>query len=157
MSGGEPIVEDKKTGDPLWIDLREITLRYVLPVSGVKRFFEGLKEGKLLATRCPKCGAKFFPPQPDCPECGSSEVEWFETSGEGVLLSYTVINVKPESFSKYPDYIVGVARLDDGVNVIAWVRDAEPGSLRRGMRVRVESEKREDGSYSYYIKPAGSP
>jgi len=44
-------------------------------------FFEALKEGKLLATRCvnPECEAKqlWLPPRADCPDC-NQPMEWEE-------------------------------------------------------------------------------
>ena len=151
---GLPIIPDKKTGHPIWIDVREMAFRYLLPVSRVKRFFEALEEGKMLATRCSRCGAAYFPPQADCSSCGSSDMEWFEINGRGRLLTYSVINVKPETYSSFPDYIVGVARLEEGFNVLAWVDCSDPKKLRRGMPVRLEVKKRDrDGLFSYYIVP----
>lgn len=150
-----PIIHDKKTGSPLWLGVRELSLRYAIPIGAIGRFFEGLREGKLLATRCGRCGAKYFPPQADCPNCGAGEVEWFEVSGRGRLLTYTVINVKPESYSKHPDYAVGVARLEEGFNVVAWINCEDYRKLRRGMPVRVEVRRREEeGLLTYYIVPA---
>jgi len=65
-----------------------------------------------------------------------------------------VINVKPETYSSFPDYIVGVARLEEGFNVLAWVDCSDPKKLRRGMPVRLEVKKRDkDGLFSYYIVP----
>jgi len=150
---GSPIIRDKKTGDPLWVDVRELTLKYILPVAHIEKFFEALKEGKLLATKCRRCGARCFPPQADCPDCGSSDVEWFEVNGAGRLLTYTVINVKPESYSDYPDYVVGVARLAEGFNVLAWVECDDPKKLRRGMPVKIKARKRKEGFFSYHIVP----
>ena len=149
-----PIEEDKKTGKPIWIDVRELRVRYRIPVWGVKRFFEALKEVKLLATKCKSCGERYFPPQAYCPNCRSSEMEWIELNGHGRLLTYTVVKVKPESYQKYQDYILGVARLDDGFNVLAWVLCDDFKRLRRGMRVKIDFKKRAGEDYiSYFIVP----
>jgi len=32
----------------------------------LSRFYEGLIEGKLYGTRCPKCGLKYLPPRTHC-------------------------------------------------------------------------------------------
>ena len=149
-----PIEEDKKTGKPIWIDARELKLRYRIPISGVERFFEALKDGKLLATKCKRCGEKYFPPQASCPNCGSSDMEWIEVNGYGRLLTYTVVKVKPESYQKYPDYILGVARLDDGFNILAWILCEDFKRLRRGMRVKIDFKKKAGENYmSYFIVP----
>ena len=149
-----PIEEDKKTGKPIWIDARELKLRYRIPISGVERFFEALKDGKLLATKCKRCGEKYFPPQACCPNCRSSDMEWIEVNGYGRLLTYTVVKVKPESYQKYPDYILGVARLDDGFNILAWILCEDFKRLRRGMRVKIDFKKKAGENYmSYFIVP----
>ncbi len=144
-----PIVEDRKYRHKLWVDVRELCVKYIISVEQVKRFFEGLSEGKVYATRCRKCGEMYFPPQAICPRCRSSEVEWVELSGEGKLLTYTKIYVKPKSFSHYSDYVVAVGRLDEGVNVTAWI-DAKIEELKPGMRIKLVVVKRKPEGYLTY-------
>lgn len=153
-SVGLPIVPDQKTGVALWFDQREITPRYLISVEKIRKFYDGLLDGKLLATKCRECGELYFPPQVDCPRCKRSDIEWVELSKEGELLTYTVINVKPSSFAHYSDYIVGIARLKEGINVTAWVREKDPKKLRVGMKVKIEIVKREpEGYYIYELVP----
>lgn len=147
---GFPIIPDEKTNAWQWYDVRELRLSYILSVDGIKRFYEGLKEGKLLATKC-KCGRLFFPPQKDCPSCKNSEMEWVELRKEGVLETFTVIHVRPTSFSQYEPYTVGIARLDDGVKILAWYRGRP--ELREGQRVKVEIVKRKEGYWMYELAP----
>jgi len=153
-SVGLPVLIDQKTGSLLWFSQRELKLRYIISVERVRRFFESLSEGKILATRCKRSGRIYFPPQRDCPEHPGEELEWVELPRGGELLTFTKITVKPYSFSHYDDYIVGIARLDNGVNVLAWVRERDPRKLRVGMRVRLEVARREpEGYYTYEIVP----
>ncbi|ACP56361.1 Zn-ribbon domain-containing OB-fold protein [Saccharolobus islandicus] len=148
-----PIVNEQKTNNPLWIDVREIDLRYQIPVKRIFKFFEGLREGKILATKCPKCGSIYFPPQDDCPKCKISNLEWIEMPKEGEIVAYTVVNVKPPSFSHYQDYIVGIARMSNGVNVLGWVRAKE---VRVGMKVKLEViERKPEGYLTYELVPVG--
>ncbi|MCE4620812.1 MAG: Zn-ribbon domain-containing OB-fold protein [Desulfurococcales archaeon] len=150
QSMGLPLVIDQKSGATLWYDQRELKLRFLISIEKTRRFFEALTEGKVLATRCKETGEIFFPPQVDCPNAPDSEVEWVELPKEGELLTYTVINVKPYTFGHYPDYIVGIARLTNGVQVLAWVRESDPKKLRVGMKVRLEVVKREPEGYLTY-------
>jgi uncharacterized protein len=60
-SEGLPVIPDEKTGDPLWVDVRELRLKYLIPIKRVKKFFDGLKEGKVYATRCAVKGEYFSP------------------------------------------------------------------------------------------------
>ncbi|MCD6235509.1 MAG: 3-hydroxybutyryl-CoA epimerase, partial [Thaumarchaeota archaeon] len=64
-------------------------------------------------------------------------------------------NVKPESFQKFPDYIIGLAEMDDGFRALAWVKCDDYRKLRRNMRIRIEiGEREEDGVLTYFIVPA---
>ncbi|MDW7973828.1 MAG: Zn-ribbon domain-containing OB-fold protein [Sulfolobales archaeon] len=149
-SVGIPAIIDPRTGATMWYDQRELKLRYTLSIERVKRFFEALGEGKVLATRCGE--TIMFPPQADCP--GGGEAEWVEMPPEGELITWTVINVKPYTFSHYDDYVVGVARMANGVNVLAWIRSREAASLRPGMKVRLKVVRREpEGYLTYELEP----
>jgi len=72
--------------------------------------------------------------------CRSASMEWLELAGTGELITYTVINVKPQSFSHYPDYAVGIAKMPQGVNVLAWI-DGDIKSLKAGMKVKLEVKR----------------
>jgi hypothetical protein len=49
---GMPIAPDEKGQYSLWYDVRELRIRFSISVERIKRFFEGLREGKIYATRC---------------------------------------------------------------------------------------------------------
>ncbi|MEB3845347.1 MAG: Zn-ribbon domain-containing OB-fold protein [Desulfurococcales archaeon] len=154
QSVGLPLLLDQKTGVALWWDQREIKLRFLISVEKTRKFFEGLAEGKLLATRCKKSGKILFPPQVDCPDDPEDEAEWVELPREGELLTYTVIYTKPYSFGHYPDYTVGIAKLTNGVQILAWVRETDPKKLRVGQKVRIEIVRRQPENYlTYEIVP----
>ena len=55
-----------------------------------QHFWDGCKEGKLLLQRCKDTGKAYFPPRPFSPYTGSKNVEVFEASGKGTLLSYMI-------------------------------------------------------------------
>ncbi len=150
QSVGIPLVMDQKTGVAMWYDQRELKLKFLISIEKTRKFFEALSEGKVLATKCKKTGKIYFPPQVDCPDAPDSEVEWVELPKEGELLTYTIINTKPYSFGHYPDYTVGIARLANGVQILAWVRETDPKKLRVGMKVRLEVVKREPEGYLTY-------
>lgn len=153
-SVGVPVVIDPRSGVTMWYDQRELKLRYIISVEKLKRFFEALGEGKVLATKCKATGTILFPPQADCPEAPEGGVEWVEMPVEGELLTWTVINVKPYSFSHYDDYVVGVARMANNVNVLAWVRCRDPSKLKPGMKVKLVVVRREpEGYLTYELEP----
>ena len=47
-------------------------------------FVTHLEEGKVMATKCKRCGQAYFPPRMDCADCLDSEVEWFEEEKSSV-------------------------------------------------------------------------
>ena len=130
-----PIKEDK-VGNAVWVSKRELKLRYRVGIERLKAFFENLENGKLTGTVCKNCGERHFPPQMDCAKCGSSGMEWYEVSKRGRIITYTKIFVRPASFHNSPDYIVGVAKMNDGTNVIAWV-DADLETIKPGLEVEL--------------------
>jgi len=151
---GLPIIEEEKTRLPLYISVREIPLRFQFGVAKVQKFFDGLKEGKIYMTQCKKCGEKFFPPQVDCPTCLESNVDWIPLSGEGELLTCTMIFVKPSTYAHYPDYVVGIAQLKEGVRVLAWLKIDDPLKIKPKMKVRLTTAKREpEGFITYEFVP----
>ncbi|MGB9676852.1 MAG: Zn-ribbon domain-containing OB-fold protein [Candidatus Bathyarchaeales archaeon] len=151
---GLPIIEDAKTKVPLYISMRELPLRFQFGVAKVQKFFEGLKEGKIYMTQCKGCGEKFFPPQADCPKCLSSNMDWIPLSGEGELLTCTMIFVKPPTYAHYKDYIVGIAQMKEGVKVLAWLKVDDPRKITPKMKVRLTTAKREpEGVITYEFTP----
>jgi len=146
---GLPILEDEKTGAQQWFDVRELRLKYIISVEKTKQFFEGLKQGKLLATKCKNCGRIFFPPQVDCPSCLRSDIEWIELKGEGTIETLTVIFVKPPSFNHFDPYTVAIARLDEGPRILAWLR-GDPKKIKPNQRVKVKVSRREKEEYLIY-------
>jgi uncharacterized OB-fold protein len=132
---------------------RTLQITYNLPISRTSKFWEGLKEGKVYATKCQKCGKLHFPPVADCGECGSSEVEWTELDGEGELVTFTEVVVKPASFSEEPSYIVAIARLKEDVKALAWLTGVEREDVNVGMKVKLVAKVTSDGRAVYEFVP----
>ena len=146
---GFPVILDEKANALQWVDMRELRLRYIISIENIRPFFEGLKDGKLMATKCKECGRLFFPPQKDCPSCLKSEMDWVELKKEGTLETLTVIFVKPPSFNQYDPYTVAIAKLDDGPRILAWMK-GDPKQVRPGQRVRIEVSRRDKEGYLMY-------
>ena len=132
---------------------RTLRITYDLPISKTSNFWEGLKEGKIYATKCEKCGKLHLPPVADCGDCGSSHVRWVELDGEGEIETFTQVVVKPASFSKEPSYIVAIARLKEGVKALAWLIGVERNDVKLGMKVRLVARVASDGRVTYEFVP----
>jgi len=116
------------------------------------KFIEALKEGRLMGTKCKKCGAKYLPPRTHC-KCGSHEVEWYEAPTRGKLFSYTLVTFPPESMTKYAPYILAVAEFEDGSRLLAQIMGVSPKTLQVGLPVQVVSHQISEDRIVYMFEP----
>ncbi len=82
--------------------------------------FWRLKKSKynLIGTKCTSCSQVFFPPKTLCPDCRSKgQLEEFQFSGNGEIISYTIITTPPEGFEAYAPYAIGLIKLDEGTTI----------------------------------------
>ncbi len=129
---------------------RSLNLRFNIPISKTSRFWDSLSDGKLVTTKCGHCGKTSFPPQADCPNCMSGNVEWVDLGTEAELLTFTHVQITPTSFVDHDPYLVAIAKLKGGPNILAWVEGGDPTKLKPGDKLRVESRKDAEGS-PYYV------
>ena len=132
---------------------RTLQITYNLPISRTSKFWDGLKDGKVYATICQKCGKLHFPPVADCGECNSSDMKWKELDGQGKIVTFTQVFVKPASFQREPDYIVAIAQLKDGVKALAWLSGVKSDCVQIGMKVKLVAKVISDRRESYEFIP----
>ena len=108
------------------------------PYTKVSEFAQHLKDGRLMGSRCKKCGATSFPPRADCQECMSGDFEFFEISGKATLHTFTKIVAAPTGFEDVTPYIVGVADLEEMGRILAWIGDTiKEKEIKIGMKLQV--------------------
>lgn len=133
---------------------RALTLRFDIPISKTHEFWDALKNGRFVTTKCTRCGEISFPPQADCPRCLGGEFTWVDLRREATLVTFTRVQVTPASFSDSDPYVIAIGELQDGVKVLAWLEGVEPRDAKPGMRLRVEPRTSSDGSPYYVFVPA---
>lgn len=87
----------------------------------VRTFYENLEEGKILARKCPACGAVEYPPVYACNTCGCMETEWYEISGKGQMKTMILpglLSSRPD-MSEFKPYCFGEVQLEEGPSVNA--------------------------------------
>ncbi len=101
----------------------------------------------LTGTKCHACNTAYFPPKDFCPACRrKGEIREFAFSGNGKILSYTIIRVPPEGFQNYTPYAVAIIELDEGTRISGQII-GNPENVGIGKRVRPVFRKiQEDGS-----------
>jgi uncharacterized OB-fold protein len=140
----------------------EITLRYRYSLGEVAgKFMNGLREGKILATRCTKSGMTYLPPRSYCERSFELCDAWVEAGMQGVIEASTIV-VRGFEGKRPAPVAIAYVRLDgvdsaianyiDGVELSdleAAMKHIEPGT-----RVRVVFAETRDGrmtDFSYRL------
>src|SRR5215470_18930349 len=128
-----------------------------VPTPETQPFWDGCAAGELRIQRCRECGKPYFYPRPVCPECGSTDVEWFTASGRATLYSY-VINHRPApGFEDDAPYAIAVVQLAEGPRMMTNLVGVPntPEDLVLDMPLRVTFEQR--GNVSIPLFAPGQP
>ena len=120
--------------------------------SKAAEFVTYLEQGRVMATRCRKCGTEHFPPKMDCPRCLSSDVEWFEITGTGRLVTYAVVGYGPTGFEGDTPYTLAIADFGGRRLFGRLSRDINEGDIRVGMELMVAPVSLPDNRISYHFQ-----
>lgn len=82
-------------------------------------FWEGVQNQELKLQHCDDCQAYIFYPRLLCPNCFSENLTWRNTSGKGVIHSYTVVHKAMPPFNEETPYVVGIIELQEGVRMMS--------------------------------------
>jgi len=121
----------------------------------VADFVKYLEEGKIMATRCSRCGKLYFPPRADCPEDLSTDMTWQQLSGKCKLLTYTTAHFAPTGFQDDLPYTIALAECEEGVKVYARLsKDTDQKEIHIGMNLQLAPLRLPDGRITYELKKA---
>jgi len=121
----------------------------------VADFAKYLEKGKIMATRCSKCGKLYFPPRADCPDDLSTDMTWEELSGRCRLLTYTTAHFAPAGFEDDVPYTIALAHCEEGVNVYALLsKDMKENEIQMGMDLQLTPLQLPNGKITYELKKA---
>ena len=115
---------------------------------------------RLEAGKCQKCGLVHFPPRRICPKCKGKAFETVRLSDEGKLVTFTVVRVASDKFSKLTPFVVGIVELSDGVRLTTQLADVDVDKVEIGQKVKLVFRRiQEDGRagilcYGYKAVPA---
>ena len=109
----------------------------------LQKFLHGLKEGKLIGNKCPRCGHALIPPVPVCAKCHVEMGDFKEFSPRGTVISYSLV-VDPVFDSGTGDWrpvpYTIVSMVVDGEPDAAFfhkLEETDPEKIKIGMRVEV--------------------
>jgi len=115
---------------------RPYQIEYIHSYGEVSDFFLGLKDKKLLATRCTKCGKAWLPPRRDCGACGA-KTEWFEAPQHGKVHTFSILHFAAEAFLDQVPFVLAYIELK-GIDTVFLSRvvGCPPEDVYIGMPVR---------------------
>lgn len=132
----------------------EVWLPYKFAVGPVfQRFYEGLKEMKILGNRCGSCGKTYVPPRSFCPGCNSDIDEWTELPQEGEVVTWTLATEPFFGMPMEPPFVGALIRLDgtdcDLLHLVGGFDMDSPEAVKekigRGTKVKAVWKKERSG------------
>jgi uncharacterized OB-fold protein len=99
-----------------------------------------LEEGRFMIQRDRASGAHVFYPRVLAPGSGSTDLEWVEACGRGVVYSTTVVRARPPA----EPYNVALIDLEEGVRLMSRVEGLAAEAVAIGMRVRARIGREND-------------
>lgn len=129
----------------------------LLPPSGRSRVALGLTAaaalGRFELQVCADCGAVQYPPREACHRCLSLALKWQPQSGDGELISETVLHHSHDVyFRDHLPWRLGMVRLDCGPTLIAHLH---AGAARAPCRVRIVARLDKAGQAALVAVPDG--
>jgi len=108
-------------------------------------FNKFLKQGKLMGIRCTVCETLSAVPRPLCPACHSTNVEWYEFSGQGSLTTFTCISIGPanmvaKGYGRNNPYCSGIVTLQEGPRISARILNVDaskPQDIKSGTPLKL--------------------
>lgn len=121
-------------------------------ITKVNDFIGYLEKGTLAGTVCKDCGIKFFPPRADCFKCLGSNMEWFEITGTGKLVTYSKLQYAPSGFEGEVPYTIALLDFGDYKVFGRLSPDLKEEEIRIGMEMRPKVITTSNGQLSYVFE-----
>lgn len=103
-----------------------------------EQFVTTVKNGKVLAYKCKKCGNMQLATTVFCSKCNSHDLEVVEVRGKGKIVTYTIQNIAPLEYEKYAPYAWAVVELDAGFKISGFLPEVNsPKNLPINARVKI--------------------
>jgi len=111
-----------------------------------KPYWDGCNNRQLLLQKCSGCGHHQFYPRSFCTECGQKDPQWVQASGQGTVVTFTVVR-RPvsEAYAADTPYVIALIRLAEGPVMMSQVTGCDAEQVTTGMSVQVVFQEWGDG------------
>ena len=113
------------------------------PSGDTKTFWDACDQEKLMYQQCSTCNAVQTFPRSLCSACGSTQLEWKESAGQGTILSYTEVHRGPSvAFKPDQPYLLAIIEMNEGFRLMTNLRNCTADAVRIDMPIRIVFEPR---------------
>jgi hypothetical protein len=123
-------------------------------ITKVNDFVDKLEQGNISGTRCKECGLVFFPPRSDCHKCLSSDMDWFDVTGSGKLLTYSKLEYAPVGFEEDLPYAIALLDYGDYKVFGRIASDLSDEEIEVGMEMKTVANELPNGQLNYVFQKA---
>ncbi len=140
-----------------------ITLKYTYTAGdAAAKFLRHMKNGSIVGQKCPSCANVYVSPRGCCAKCGVVPKEEVELSGNGTIISFTIVHLPIPGSAVEPPFVVAEILLDGAdITTMHLVSEIPNDKVRIGMRIEPVWKEKEKWDYSFenilYFKPINEP
>ena len=121
-------------------------------ITRINDFINYLEDNKVMGTRCKDCGMAFFPPRADCHQCLAGNMEWFEVSGKGKLVTYSRLQYAPIGFEQDVPYCIALLDYGDYKVFGRISGDLPEEEIKVGMSMKTVANTLPSGQLNYVFQ-----
>ena len=101
-------------------------------------YWNACRNHQLMIQKCNACGNYQFYPRIMCTQCMSKDVEWLESSGQGEVISFTIVRrAVSKAYADEAPYVVALIKLTEGPTLMSNVVECDVESVKIEMPVEV--------------------
>lgn len=99
-------------------------------------FWAAAREDRLILPRCRICATVIWYPRGFCPECGSTDVDWFEASGRGRVYACSAVHRGQGSWAAASPYCLAYVELEEGPRILTNIVGTDADAVKVGQPVQ---------------------
>lgn len=133
----------------------------------IGRYLSELKEGRIIARKCNKCGRIMIPPRMFCELCYRPTDEWVYCKDTGTVNTFSICYINwdasriPEGMPPHLPAVIEIDGASAGTGILHLLGEVELDKIKIGMKVKAVWKKPEEREGSItdimYFKPLRSP
>lgn len=126
----------------------------------ISRYLQELKNGRIIARECRRCGRILVPPRMFCEICFRPTDEWVYLKDTGTVRTFSLCYVNWDASRRKEPIIPAVILIDgasEGMGIMHLISEVKPEDVKIGMKVKAvwKEEKEREGAITdiKYFKP----